>query len=224
MTKHSESISAYPLQWPAGWPRTGADDRKFGRFNTKQYSGGSSWRTTSDITISQALGRIHSEIEAFDGSQRHWSRIDPDSIVISTNLRVRKGDGEPASNQKEPEDPGAALYFIMDGKNQCIPCDSYTRVAQNLAGIAATLSALRALERHGSGLMERAFTGFEALPNPATTHWREILGYQGDSYEECKAIYLRKSRESHPDRGGDATASAAINAAWSEAKRELRKQ
>ncbi|MEQ8409091.1 MAG: J domain-containing protein [Gammaproteobacteria bacterium] len=220
MGNEFEGASAYPLQWPAGWPRTRENDRKFGRFNTKGHNS-NGWRTTSDITISQALSRINSEIESMDGPGRNWSRVDPDSIVVSTNLRVRKGDGQPASNQTEPQDPGAAVYFLLDGKNQCIPCDSYTKVSQNLAGIAATLSALRALERHGSGLMERAFTGFEALPNPQTTHWRDVLGYQGTNLKEAKAAYLKAARKSHPDHGGNLEQSARVNAAWELCKQEL---
>lgn len=216
----SKGISAYPLQWPAGWPRTADDDKKFGRFSTKSRNM-HGYNASSDITISQALNRINGEIEMLDGSGSNWNRVNPESIVISTNLRVRRADGLPASGQKQPKDTGAALYLEMDGKRQCIPCDSYTQIAQNLAAIAATLAALRTLERHGSGIMEKAFTGFEALPSPASISWRDVLGYYGDDRAECKAIYLRKIRESHPDNGGNETAAAAINAAWQAAKREL---
>lgn len=220
MSDNLESISAYPLQWPQGWPRTDSDSRKYGRFGTKGRSD-YGYQTSSDITISQALNRINQELESLDGPGRNWNRVNPDTVVISTNLKVRKGDGQPASSQKQPEDPGAALYFEMDGKRQSIPCDAYTTVAQNLAAIAATLAALRTLERHGSGIMERAFTGFEALPNPDSTSWRDVLGYYGEDLGECKVIYRRKIKESHPDNGGDASAAAAINDAWNQAKAAL---
>lgn len=222
MEKESDSISAYPLQWPAGWPRTESDSRKYGRFGTKN-RGSNNWSSSTDITISQALGRINSEIESLDGPGSSWNRIDPATVVISTNLKVRRSDGLPASSQRAPEDPGAAVYFNMDGKNQSIPCDAYTNVAQNLAGIAATLAALRTLERHGSGIMEKAFTGFEALPNPDKTTWRDVLGYpEGNDLAEVKVIYRAKIRESHPDNGGDASAAAAINVAWDQAQEELK--
>ncbi len=29
-------IAAYPLQWPAGWPRTQIDDHKPGKFGTRK--------------------------------------------------------------------------------------------------------------------------------------------------------------------------------------------
>lgn len=220
--KDNETAAAYPLQWPQGWPRTPTDDRKPGKFGTTSRSEGG-WRQSSEITISQAVTRIHKELEMMDGPQRSWRRINGSTVVISTNLRVRKGDGEPVSKQAQPEDPGAAVYFELDGRRQCVPCDSYTKVAQNLAGIAATLEALRALERHGSGLMERAFTGFEALPDPESINWRNVLGYEGDSFEECQRIYRRKASESHPDNGGSESAMAAINVAWSQAKEELKR-
>lgn len=220
MNTENGTAIAYPLQWPTGWPRTESDCRKYGRFNTKS-NNSHGWSRSQDITISQAINRIGKEIEAFDGTQRTWERINPNETIISTNLKVRRSDGLPASSQKQPEDPGAAVYFKLDGKHQCIPCDAYTTVAQNLAGVAATLAALRTLERHGSGIMQKAFTGFEALPDPAKLSWREVLGYYGDDRAQCKVIYRVKIKESHPDNGGSASAAAAINKAWDEAKLEL---
>ena len=84
-------IEAYPLQWPEGWPRTAPADRKYGRFSTKDTS--QRWATNRDITMAQAIRRINDELQTMDGSQRNWQHIDPDTIVISTNLRVRKADG-----------------------------------------------------------------------------------------------------------------------------------
>jgi hypothetical protein len=143
--------------------------------------------------------------------------------VISTNLQVRL-DGLPRADQRAPADPGAALYFVMDGHRRCVPCDAYTKVEQNLAAIAATLEALRALERHGSGIMERAFTGFTALPASIVTprHWRDVLDYRGNDLGECKRCYLRKMAEHHPDKHhGDHSRAADVNAAWEQAQEEL---
>jgi hypothetical protein len=209
----SETIEAYPLQWPEGWPRTAPADRRYGRFGTRS-SG--RYVSSGNITIAQALQRIRSELSALDGGRSRWERIDPDQTVISTNLRQRN-DGLPYSNQREPEDPGAAVYFLMDGKRQCIPCDSYTKIAQNLAAIAATIEALRTLERHGSGLMERAFTGFTALPPPMTGEapWYETLRVPADVPPEVvKAAYQRLRKETHPDHGGDASQFSAVCRAW----------
>lgn len=213
------TITAYPLQWPEGWPRT--TERKYGRFGTKDRS--SSWPHQKDVTIAEALNRIHNELAALDGRGGQWNRIDPYQTVISTNLRVRRSDGEPASGQKEPGDPGAALYFKLDGKRQCIPCDSYTKVAQNLAAIAATISAIRTLERHGSGLMERAFTGFEALPDQtASGRWWHVLGVERDApHQAIEEAYKTRRRQAHPDKpGGSHDAFVRLTEAWQEYQRE----
>lgn len=193
---------AYPLQWPIGWPRTKPEDRKEGRFSRKGRSP-HGWKTNKPVSIEEAVRRIEDELRAMDGPQRTWTRIDQDQTVISTNLRVRKSDGAPASAQRQPEDPGVAVYFELDGKRQCIPCDAYDDVAQNLAAVAATLNALRTLERHGSGIMERAFTGFEALPHLAKSPWWEVLGLPENAPPDLvKRQYQKLRSEYHPDHGG----------------------
>ena len=84
-----------------------------------------------------------------------------------------------------------------------VPCDAYDTVEQNIAGIAATLWARRALERHGSGIMERAFTGFQALPHLAESPWYEVLGVRPEApTQEVERVYRRLRSEYHPDHGG----------------------
>jgi hypothetical protein len=92
-----------------------------------------------------------------------------------------RNDGLPLSKQREPEDPGVAVYWKTDGKSLVIAADCYTKIADNLAAVAATLDAMRAIERHGgAAILERAFTGFTALPAPMTGQkpWRDVLGVQ----------------------------------------------
>lgn len=208
------TAQAYPLQWPEGWPRT--TERKPGRFTKKDYS--ARRHSQKAVTIAEALKRVKSELEKLDGPGNSWNRIAPDQTIISTNLRVRKSDGMPASGQSEPNDPGVAVYFELDGKRQCIPCDSYTKVAQNLAAVAATLSAIRTLERHGSGIMERAFTGFEALPDQSNGSWWAVLGVNPDApREDVEAAYKALRRSTHPDKPeGSHEAFIAVTAAWNE--------
>jgi len=48
--------------------------------------------------------------------------------------------------------------------------DIYDTVAGNLAAVAATLDAMRAIERHGGAqILKRAFQGFKALPSSTAT-------------------------------------------------------
>jgi len=51
--------------------------------------------------------------------------------------------------------------------------DRYSTVEGNLAAIAATLDAMRAIERHGATvILERTFADFMALPAPvAAREW-----------------------------------------------------
>jgi len=97
---------------------------------------------------------------------------------------------------------------------QCMAIDRYDRVADNLAAIAATLEAMRAIERHGGAeILDRAFTGFAALPQPETSWW-VILGVAPNaSCDEIEAAYRRLAMKHHPDRGGDPHEMARINAA-----------
>ncbi|MEO1082427.1 MAG: J domain-containing protein [Pseudomonadota bacterium] len=217
----TEQITAYPLAWPVGWPRTDDSDRRWGNFGTRDSSG--QWPRNKDITINQARIRVQEELERFDGKQRNWSRIDPDEIVISTNLKLRL-DGNPRSDQSRPDDPGVALYFELDGKRQCIPCDAYLKVEQNIAAIAATLAALRTLERHGSGIMERAFTGFTALPPPVAGEapWYSVLGVDPDaSPDVIKRAYNKRRSLAHPDKGGHADTFDQVEKAWAQYQEQV---
>ncbi len=54
--------------------------------------------------------------------------------VVSTNIELRR-DGLPYSNRRQPEDPGVAVYFQQDGKQQCIPCDRWRTVEENCRAI-----------------------------------------------------------------------------------------
>ena len=46
-------------------------------------------------------------------------------------------------------------------------CDRFDNAAANMRSLGLAIEAMRQLERHGVGtMMERAFTGFVALPAP----------------------------------------------------------
>lgn len=102
--------------------------------------------------------------------------------------------------------------------------DQYTRVEQNIAALAATIEAMRAIERHGGAVvMERAFTGFATLPAPgAALAWWDVLGLaQTATADEIKSAHRRLASQHHPDKGGTAEQMAAINKARDEALRNL---
>lgn len=171
------------------------------------------------ITISEGTVRVLDELRKFG--------VQTGDAIISANLKLRL-DGLPYGNQPEPSDPGVAVYWRVMGEQQKVMAiDIYARVADNLAAIAATLDAMRAIERHGGAkILERAFSGFAALPAPGQTtgrSWREIIGAaQGDTLEQVKAKYRALSAIHHPDRGGSQDAMSELNWAWSQAQEALK--
>jgi hypothetical protein len=200
---------AYPLFWPQGWRRTPAHERKRAKFSRseRQYSsepGGSSWTRKKDLTIADGTERVLHVL-----NQMGYNK----SVVISSNLMLRN-DGLPRSGQREPDDPGVAVFWGNGNSARCIAVDQYERVADNLAAIAATLEAMRAIERHGgAAILERAFTGFTALPAPEQP-WQTLgLDTSNPTPDQVDDAYRRLAMKHHPDRGGDASEMARINAA-----------
>lgn len=218
-------MTRYPLAWPAGWKRTAPGKRTSARFakGERQYSstpGGSSWLRTRHLTISEATTRVLLELGRF-------GVLEGDAI-ISTNLVLRL-DGLPRSDQRAPEDPGVAVYWQRPAEPmKCMAIDRYDRVADNLAAVAATLEAMRAIERHGGALiLERAFQGFDALPAPGQTSargWREVLevGPEVITLERVQQNYRRLASLRHPDRGGSHDAMTELNRAWEQAQEALK--
>ena len=108
--------------------------------------------------------------------------------------------------------------------------DAYRRVADNLAAVAATLDAMRAIKRHGgAAILDRAFAGFTALPSPeasgAPRHWRDVLEFF-DAHrlltaEDVRARYRRLAAERHPDRGGSNAQMTELNLARDQALKEV---
>lgn len=213
-------MTAYPLTWPSGWKRTAASARKHAKFSkkTREYysSGNGSYLRSSAVTIAEGTKRVLKELQSMG--------LDRDDILISTNLEL-KLDGLPRSNQKEPADPGVAVYWKTrgDAQHKVMAIDLYDTIADNLAAVAATLDAMRAIERHGGAvILERAFTGFACLPAPNT--WRAVMGLSDAipcTLDGARMIYRRLSRTYHPDVGGSESKMAELNWAMAEAEREL---
>jgi hypothetical protein len=194
-----EQITSHPLCWPAGWKRTPAVSRKRANFRSANRDPAtSSYRYISQLTVAGALKRVLGELGRMGVGD--WN------VIVSTNIQTRR-DGLPYSNQSEPKDQGAAVYWKdKKGNQKCMAIDRYDRVADNLAAIAATIEAMRAIERHGGAeILDRAFTGFTALPEPE--QWWQVLGFAAapQALEWAEARYRELAKKHHPDMaGGDA--------------------
>jgi len=213
------SYQAYPLQWPQGWNRTPGSARKNAQFSRREtnYRDGRSWTSKKWLTVNDGLQRIFESLERMG--------ISRDDVVISTNIPTRL-DGMPRSGAKEPDDPGAAVYWRSGYKApmRCMAIDRYTATADNLAAIAATLEAMRAIERHGGAeILDRTFTGFAALSDGSKRSWREVLCITAPNpvVLDIEEAFKKLARIHHPDAGGDAARFQELVAARDEAKKEI---
>jgi hypothetical protein len=207
------TAEAYPLQWPAGRPRTESWKRQNAKF---------------DVTFALARDNIVAEIGRLSG------RYPDPQIVISTNIALRR-DGLPLANQRQPDDPGVAVYFLYKKRQMSFACDRWRKIEHNMQAIAKTIEALRGIARWGTGdMLEAAFTGFAALPPPPAApppapgaqpqprHWRDVFGTGVHSREQLQDVYRRLAAAYHPDRaGGSQDKMAELNAAREWALRDL---
>lgn len=210
------SHTAYPLDWPPGWPRSRQ------RVRSPFFTG--SGYPKQLLSIGVGRDRVLRELELLRAQY----------AVLSTNVPTTLA-GLPRADAAQPEDPGAAIYFALKGKPHVLACDKWDRVADNLAAIAKHIEALRGIDRWGVGSIERAFAGFSALPPPqqaaADRPWREILDVScpvnpdGPTREAflmmAEARYKAAARKAHPDAGGSAEAMAELNNAIAQARDEL---
>ena len=220
----SNNKTNYPLAWPIGWKRTTASSRRPGRFNRSQYHYTShqlvdgttqhnTHRRKAELTVTNGIDRVLVELEKLG--------VQSGDCIISTNLETRL-DGLPRSGQRAPDDSGVAVYWRVQNKSErVLAIDLYTSVADNLAAIAATLNAMRAIERHGSAeILTRVFQGFDALPAPgAHKFWWHVLGVEKVcKIADARYAYKRLAMHAHPDRGGSLEQMQEINAAWEQAQ------
>lgn len=192
-----ESITKFPLAWPAYKPRTIYYRTEHARFDKER-----SFATVRDELI------------------KELNRLGAREVIISTNIPLRQ-DGYPYANFKRPEDMGVAVYFKKDGKSMCFSCDRWKRIEDNMYAITKTIDALRGVARWGSGdMVQAAFTGFQALPPPGPT-WRDVLGYPPGvpvRREDVRHLYRKARSTAH---GLGAEAFQKVESAWRQFEQEF---
>lgn len=194
------AADAYPLAWPEGRKRTSPYQREAARFDT---------------SFARARDNIIREVHLLAGK---W----PDPlVVISSNIALRR-DGLPLANQRQPDDPGVAVYFTYKKVQRCFACDRWKKVEHNMQAICKTIEALRGVARWGTGdMLDAAFTGFTPLPAPdAAFNWRDVLG-PCDDLIDARAQYMKLRSLHHPDKGGGAVMFSRVQRAWEEASKEF---
>lgn len=192
-------IEAYPLQWPVGRPRTDTYRE----------------RANFDTTFARARDDIVREVALLTGQSLRWGGPE---VVISTNTALRR-DGLPLSGQRNPDDPGVAVYFTYKGKPMSFACDRWDRIEHNMRAIVKTIEALRGIARWGTGnMLEAAFTGFLSLPAPAARNWWVVLGVDEAAHtDSIRNAYRRLRSSSHPQNGGTQDAFDEVEKAYASA-------
>ncbi len=207
----------FPLKWPGNWPRTLPQHRKPATFRQTQ-EGPSALTKPGEVKPKKAQV-ILSVAAAVDRLEYQLGEIGARSIVLSTNVEPTLS-GRPRGNAGDPDDVGAAVYFKLNGADRVLACDKWTRVADNIAALAAHIDALRRIERYGIGDMNQAFRGYTAL-QPATCEWWLVLGVPRDSpMARIEAAFTKLAKEHHPDRGGSANQMARLTEARELARAE----
>lgn len=190
------TATAYPLTWPQQFPRT--KYRETGRFKT---------------ALPNAIKNVQTSLRGFSSDSGKALK----NLVISSNVTL---------GSDAPADPGVAVWFEWDGLQVCIPVDRYSSVSSNLQAIHHIIEARRVELRHGTLALVRAtFTGFMALPGPASRReWRTVLGIEANkvvSVAEVEAAYRQLASKRHPDKGGSDAAMAELNEARAAALKYL---
>jgi hypothetical protein len=181
---------AYPLYWPEGWKRTAY--REDSRFKTG---------------FGAARKYLFEELERMGASK----------VILSTSIPLRN-DGMPRANMRpDGGDTGVAVYFERKGKPMVFACDKFKKSEDNIYAIAKTIDAMRGIERWGaSDMMERAFSGFKALPSTtAGESWWSILGcLSSATREQGETAYKQAARAAMlADPAGETGALLKLNLA-----------
>lgn len=201
-------VDRYPLTWPVGSPRTPKDKRKPDQFRGPD---------KRPIEIDRALRRVVDELDRLG--------IDKGTAVLSSNVPV--GLAGLAGSTPTDNDPGVAIYFTHKGKPIVFACDTYTRVAGNIAAIGNHIEAIRAIERYGVGRLEQILVGFQRLLSGKRS-WFDVLGVPGDaprndqSWAAIEDKFKKLAKKYHPDVHKDSDGMMVeINEAFQAAKQEF---
>jgi len=159
------------------------------------------------VTVAEGLRRVLGELRRMG--------IPSWNVIISTNVPVRN-DGLPYSNAREPRRIRArpSIGAVKAIRGNAWRWTDTTAWPITLRRSLQPLRAMRSIERHGgAAILDRAFTGFVALPAPEQP-W-QVLGLEtsNPTLQQVDRAYRELASRHHPDKGGDHAQMARINAA-----------
>jgi hypothetical protein len=151
----------FPLQWPAGWARIDPTKRERALFR---------------VTLTEGVQDLLYDLRLMKAS----------NVVITSDLPTNSR-GLPYASGKA-DDPGIAVWCVVDGAERVFACDRWSTAAANLRAIGKTVEAIRKIGDWGAAdMVTRAFSGFAALPPGAeqemapnqasspTKSWRDVF-------------------------------------------------
>jgi hypothetical protein len=174
-----------PLEWPTGWER-------------------------ADYARTSSFSRNLTAAAARDDLEDELRRLRATDVVLTTDRRPSCSGGWLAK-QPATVEPGASVWFNLDGESCVLACERWDKLAHNLRAIAKHIAAIRGQERWGVGTVAQAFTAYKALPDPSRRRdWREVLGLVGVEIDVLRISSRFRARAL--ERGQDADVTDLLEA------------
>ena len=177
------------VDWPSGFERTPERDRSPNR--------------SFEVSLTDAIEDLAGEMD----------RLDADEWRLSTALdHQSQNPNYPYANQPEPDDPGVALRWTMDGGQYAVACDAHSRVRDNLRTIGLYVREKRKMETRPVETGESEFANARLPPadqedavvaGAGSEPAHEVLEVAADAADDVvEAAFRAKAKEVHPDQGG----------------------
>lgn len=174
-----------------------------------------SWPNGQKLTVAKALDDLDDELRRLGCRSRAYIEADVDE----KHIRL---DGELRSTATT-KSPGCIIYATHPKLGDLRwACDRFSKLQFNIRAIAATIEALRSVDRYGCVRDQQQFTGFKALPNEAAPAMaREaalevlrkysLLFIPLDASDDIvRKAFLSARARAHPDR------NSGYQGAWDE--------
>jgi hypothetical protein len=179
------------IDWPPFLNRTPASDRE----RTAKFS----------VTLASAIDDVERELE---------DRLGVDDWRLSTAAPHRKRDGRPYADAN-PDDPGVAVRWTMDGEQFAVAADHYDGLRDNVRAIGLYIREKRKMSDRPVRTAQDEFAT-AALPSGnedvivagdrtgTVEEPHEVLGVAPDAPDDVvEAASRRLAANNHPDNGGD---------------------
>lgn len=193
---------SYPLQFP--WERsTGIHHSKFDPKGRR--------------TFPQARDEVFRQLELLEARK----------VIVSSNLLLGVNGRPFTAYRVKPVDQGIAFYVTTAKTDLVFACDWWSDIIDNAWAVAKDIDAARGRERWKATSSNRVFQGNDGyLPppkEPQSENWWEVLGVsQNAVLADIEKAFRTKSKQLHPDMGGDEEQMAALTRAYAEAKKNLK--